>query len=107
MEEKSANQTTVTDNVDNATVRTESVELISGSGLKDYSIVVGSFSLKANAIGLQNTLKSAGYDAQIAYNSGINMYRVVASTFASKSEAVSSRNQFRQKYPDAWLLFKK
>jgi cell division septation protein DedD len=107
LEEKSANQTTVTDNVDNATVRTESVELISGSGLKDYSIVVGSFSLKANAIGLQNTLKSAGYDAQIAYNSGINMYRVVASTFASKSEAVSSRNQFRQKYPDAWLLFKK
>jgi cell division protein FtsN len=63
--------------------------------------------LKANAEGLQSTLKSAGYDAQVAYNAGINMYRVVASTFDSKADAVNSRNHFRAKYPDAWLLFKK
>ena len=64
--------------VDNATVRSEDVSLISGSGLSSYSVVVGSFSLKANAEGLASTLKSAGYDAQIALNTERNMYRVVA-----------------------------
>lgn len=94
--------------VDNATVRSEDVSLISGSGLSSYSVVVGSFSLKANAEGLASTLKSAGYDAQIALNTERNMYRVVASTFADKSAAVKSRNQLRAgKYPDAWLLLKK
>lgn len=103
-----ATQTTVVDNVDNATVRTEDVTLVSGAGLQSYSVVVGSFSLKANAEGLQNTLKSAGYDAQIAYNSARNMYRVVASTHSDKASAVASRNQFRSSnYPDAWLLYKK
>ena len=105
--EKPVTETQVTDNYDNVSTRTEDVTLVSGSGLKSYSVVVGSFSLKANAEGLQNTLKNAGYDAQIAYNSARNMYRVVASTFDSKGSAVQSRDQFRSKYPDAWLLFKK
>ena len=94
--------------VDNATVRSEDVSLVSGSGLSSYSVVVGSFSLKANAEGLASTLKSAGYDAQIALNTERHMYRVVASTFADKAAAVKSRNQLRAgKYPDAWLLLKK
>ena len=105
--EKPVTETKVTDNYDNVSTRTEDVTLVSGSGLKSYSVVVGSFSLKANAEGLQNTLKNAGYDAQVAYNSARNMYRVVASTFDSKGSAVQSRDQFRSKYPDAWLLFKK
>ena len=108
--EKSADQTTVT-NVDNATVRTEDVTVVSGPGLKAYSVVVGSFSLKTNAEGMQNTLKQGGYDAQIAYNSSINMYRVVASTYVDKASAVQSRDAIRgsQYNPksDAWLLFKK
>lgn len=94
--------------VDNATVRQENVSLVSGSGLQNFSVVVGSFSLKANAEGLANTLKSAGYDAQIAFNQERNMYRVIASTFVDKAGAVKSRNELRAgKYPDAWLLFKK
>ena len=105
--EKPVSQTTVVDYTDNAAVRSESVTLVSGAGLKNYSVVVGSFSLKANAEGLQGTLKSAGYDAQIVYNPSNNFYRVVAATFDLKSDAVSSRDQFRSKYPDAWLLFKK
>ena len=76
-----------------------------------FSLLVFFFtppSLKANAEGLANTLKSAGYEAQIVFNSARNMYRVVASTFADKSGAVKSRNQLRAgKYPDAWLLLKK
>lgn len=93
--------------VDNATVRQENVELVDGAGLQAYNVVVGSFQLKANAEGLQSTLKSAGYAAQIVYNSERNMYRVVASTHADKASAVQSRNQFRSgNYPDAWLLYK-
>lgn len=93
--------------VENATVRQENVELIDGAGLQAYSVVVGSFQLKANAEGLQSTLKSAGYAAQIVYNSDRNMYRVVATTSADKATAVQSRNQLRSgNYPDAWLLYK-
>ncbi len=105
--EKPATSTTVVDNYDNVSVRTENVSVVSGSGLKSYSVVVGSFSLKANAEGSQNTLKSAGYDAQIVYNAERNMYRVVASTFDQKGDAVRSRDAFRANYADAWLLYKK
>ena len=101
-----ANETVVYDNVDNAVVRQESVQLINGSGLKSFSVVVGSFSVKSNAEGLQQTLRNAGYDAQIVYNGARNMYRVVASTFSDKASAVRSRNEFKAgKYPDAWLLY--
>lgn len=105
-----ATQTTVS-NVDNATVRSESVTVVSGEGLQAFSVVVGSYSLKANADGVQSTLKAGGYNAQIVYNSAINMYRVVASTFNDKGQAVQSRDAIRgsQYNPkgDAWLLFKK
>lgn len=109
LETAPAAETTVTamTDVENATVRQESVSLVAGSGLQNYSVVVGSFGVKANAEGLYNQLKSAGYDAQIVQGDR-NMYRVVASTFADKTGAVKSRNELRAgKYPDAWLLFKK
>ncbi len=98
-------QTQVTDNADNVSVRQERVSIISGSGLLNYSVVVGSFSVIANAEGLQQRLKNAGYAAQIVKNEERNMYRVVASTFNNKNEAVQSRDQLRATYPDAWLLF--
>jgi cell division protein FtsN len=107
LETRSANNTQVVDNTDNVRVTQERVSLVSGSGLKNFSVVVGSFSLKSNAEGLQNTLKAAGYDAQIAYNSERNMYRVVAATYDNKLDAARSRDQFRSQYPDAWLLFAK
>ena len=93
--------------VNSVPVRSESVSLVSGAGLKAYSVVCGSFSLKANAEGLQRKLTNAGYTAQIAYNDGNKMYRVVASTFDDKASAVQSRTVLRNTYPDAWLLYKK
>lgn len=98
-------ETTVVDNLDNVQVKQESVSLVNGSGLKNFSVVVGSFSLVANAEGLQQTLKNAGYDAQVVKNTERNMYRVVAATFDNKIDAAASRNEFRAKYPDAWLLY--
>lgn len=103
--EKPANETVVVDNVDNVPVRKESLSVVNGAGLKNFSVVVGSFSVQANAEGLQSTLKSRGYDAQIAYNSSNQMYRVVAGTYDVKTDAVRSRNELRSEYPDAWLLF--
>ncbi len=105
VEARPATDARVVDNLDNVSVRQESVLLISGSGLKAFSVVVGSLGLISNAEGLQQRLKSAGYDAQIVKNEDKNMYRVVASTFAGKADAVYSRDQLRATYPDAWLLF--
>ena len=79
--------------------------MIYGTGLKNYSVVVGSFSVVANAEGLQQRLQNAGYASQIVKNEDRNMYRVIASTFDSKADAVQSRDQLRATYPDAWLLF--
>lgn len=100
-----ANQTQVTDNYDNVSVRQERVSVINGDGLSDFSVVVGSFSVIANAEGLQQKLRNAGYNAQIVKNEERNMYRVVAATFANKADAVRSRDNLRSTYPDAWLLF--
>lgn len=86
-------------------VTPEKVTVVSGPGLKAYSVVCGSFSLKANAEGLQSNLKKKGYEAQIALNNERKLYRVIASTFDQKSDAVDSRNKLRATYPDAWLLY--
>lgn len=103
--EKPSNETTVVDNSDNVAVQKENLSVVDGAGLKNFSVVVGAFRVKASAENRQQELKNAGYAAQIAYNSERNLYRVVASTFDSKTDAVQSRNQLRSKYPDAWLLF--
>lgn len=105
--ERPATETTVVDNTDNVAVRSEDFTLVDGSGLSNFSVVVGSFGVKANAEGLQSQLKAAGKDAQIVYNSERNLYRVVATTFATKSEAARSRDQLIGQYPGAWLLYKK
>jgi len=99
------NRAQVVDNSDNVVVRQERVSMIYGTGLKNYSVVVGSFSVVANAEGLQQRLQNAGYASQIVKNEDRNMYRVIASTFDSKADAVQSRDQLRATYPDAWLLF--
>ncbi len=76
---KQANQTTVS-NVDNTPVRSEDVTLISGTGLKQFSVVVGSFGLKSNAEGMQSLLKQGGYDAQIVFNPQNNTSKSMTTT---------------------------
>ncbi len=103
--EKPSTDTKVMDNSDNTPVSQEKLSVVSGAGLKNFSVVVGAFRVKASAENRQQELKNAGYEAQIAYNAERNLYRVIASTFDAKADAVQSRNQLRTKYPDAWLLF--
>ncbi|MBR1800963.1 MAG: SPOR domain-containing protein [Bacteroidaceae bacterium] len=98
-------QTVTTTPVTNESTRTENLTLVSGAGLKAFSVVVGSFSIKANAENLQKTLNGQGYAAQLAMNPQ-GMYRVIASTFDDLNSAVQSRNALRSQFADAWLLRK-
>ena len=98
-------QTVTTAPVASENTRSENLTLVSGAGLKAYSVVVGSFSIRANADNLQRTLTNNGYAAQIATNPQ-GMFRVIASTFDDLGSAVQSRNALRSQYPDAWLLRK-
>jgi cell division septation protein DedD len=109
LQEKAADNTQVMDNGDNVQVRQETVSVVNGEGLNNFSVVVGSFSLKANAEGLQSTLKQQGYNAQVVVNKNVEpaMYRVIATTFATKSEAAASRASLQEKFPGAWLLYAK
>ena len=86
-------------NYDNVPVRQEDVSVVGGGALKAYSVVVGSFSVKSNAVGLVSRLRQSGY------NSARNMYRVVATTYNDKGSAVQSRTKLRGEFPDAWLLY--
>ncbi len=97
---------TATPDYSNVSVRTEDVSLVAGSGLKAYSVVVGSFGIETNAVNLQNKLKEQGYDAQVA-KSTENMYRVIISTHNEKAAAAQMRDKVISQYQGAWLLYKK
>ena len=95
------------------TVREEKVLLVSGDGLKAYSVVCGSFGVKANADGLKTKLDADGYDAKVVYNAERNMYRVVVSSFDDRVQAAQARDNFKAKYSNnpefqkSWLLYAK
>ena len=93
------------------TVREEKVQLVSGEGLKAYSVVCGSFGVKANADGLKAKLDKDGYSAKGVYNADRNMYRVIVSSFDSREDAARARDSFKAKYANnaefqkSWLLY--
>lgn len=98
---------------DTSGVRQEKVTVVSGTdGLKDYSVVAGSFGVKANADGLKDWLDAQGYNATIAFNAEKAMYRVIVNSFADKAAAAEARQAFKAKYPNrsdfqgAWLLYR-
>ena len=97
---------TPTTDYSNVSVRSEDVTLVNGTGLKAYSVVVGSFGVQANAVALQNKLTGQGYQAQVV-KSPSNMYRVIISTHNDKISAAQSRDKVRSTYADAWLLYQK
>ena len=90
----------------------EKVELVSGEGLRAYSVVCGSFGVKSNADGLKAQMDNEGYNAKVVYNAQNNMYRVIVESFDTRSEAARARDAFKAKYPNrkdfqgAWLLYR-
>lgn len=94
----------------NASVRQEKVTAISGedaSGLKRYSVVIGSFKNKTNAVALKERMQNAGYSPILAQNEQ-GMLRVIVTSFNDKADAADSRDAIKAKYApnfqDAWLL---
>ena len=97
---------TTTKVADTSGVRQEKVTVVSGNeGLKDYSVVAGSFGVKA-------WLDGQGYHSTIAFNADKAMYRVIVNSFADKTAAAEARDAFKAKYPNrsdfqgAWLLYR-
>ena len=94
-------------------VRQEKITVVSGaSGLKEYSVVCGSFGLKANAESLKDYLETQGYQPTIAFNEEAKMYRVIVSSYNDRAAAAAARDAFKAKYPNrddfkgSWLLYK-
>ncbi|MDR1724424.1 MAG: SPOR domain-containing protein [Tannerella sp.] len=94
-------------------VKSEKVKLANGedeSGLKRYSVVIGSFKNKTNAYSLKERMIAEGYRPVVAEND-YGMLRVIVSSFDSKADAARSRDNIKSKYApnfqDAWLLERK
>ena len=100
--------------VSNADVRHEKVTVVSGTedSLLDYSVVCGSFGIKANAEGVKSSLEAEGYSPIIVFNADAATYRVVVSTHPDRASAAAARDAFKAKHPDrkdfqaSWLLYR-
>ncbi|MCD8184595.1 MAG: SPOR domain-containing protein [Bacteroides sp.] len=105
-------ETKVVENAPVGTIRQEKVTVVGAGNLKDYSVVCGSFGVKANAENLKDFLDKEGYNAVIAFNADAAMYRVIVSTYADRTSAANARDAFKAKYPNrkdfqgAWLLYR-
>ena len=84
--------------VSDAEVRHEKVTVVSGneSGLQDYSVVCGSFGIKANAEGVKRDLEAEGYSPFIVFNADAATYRVV----------VKAKHPDRKDFQASWLLYR-
>lgn len=97
-------------------VREERVTVVTGDGLKDFSVVCGSFGVKANADVLKEQLASEGYKTLVVENNdapaGAARYRVIVGTYDDRASAAAARDAFKAKYPNrtdfqgAWLLYR-
>ncbi len=100
--------------VSNESVREERVTVASGSedSLKDYSVICGSFGLKANAEALKKDLVADGYNSIIMYNPDSGMYRVAIGSYSDKAAAIQARNAFKARFPnrkdfqESWILYR-
>ena len=94
-----------------ANVTEEKVTVVTGSGLKAYSVVCGSFGVKANADNLKAYLDGEGYSALVVFNADKAMYRVIVSTYDDRYSAAQARDTFKARYPSrsdfqgSWLLY--
>lgn len=88
-------------------VKKEKVTAIEGSGLKRFSVVVGSFINKTNASSLKEIMGNQGYKAILVQNQQ-DMYRVIVASFDDRAGAAAERDRLKSEYypdfQDAWLL---
>lgn len=80
---------------------------VSGPQLFMYGIVVGSFSLEANAKGLADRLTSNGYTPTIIKDVMVSpeMFRVVQATTNNKNSVPTLLEKAKENYPGSWVLY--
>ena len=89
--------------------RNEAFKIVLGdetSSAKKYHVVVGSFRNYDNALNLQATLKSEGYNALIARNEQ-EMYRVIIDSSNTYNDARYVITGIKSRFSDAWVLIHK
>ncbi|MDR2233415.1 MAG: SPOR domain-containing protein [Tannerella sp.] len=100
----------VTKSASSTDTRQERITPISGensSGLRLYSVVIGSFVNRTNAYSLKERMEKDGYSPILAENEQ-GMLRVIVTSYDNRSDAELSRDAIRSRYypnfQDAWLL---
>jgi len=95
----------------NVAVQQEKVTALDGAVIQQYSVVVGSFLNRTNAVSLKDRMANQGYNAFLALNEARGMYRVIVATFNDRARAAAERDRIKEKYypnefQDAWILDK-
>ena len=84
-------------------VRQERVTVVTGDGLKDFSVVCGSFGVKANADALKEQLAAEGYKTLVVENveapAGAARYRVIVGTFDDRASAAAAPRTRSRNHP--------
>lgn len=70
---------------------------------KYYRVQTGSFSVKANAINLENRLKQSGFDTSIVQVYGL--YKVQIGTFKNKANAEAILKKVREDGFNAFVTY--
>jgi len=90
-------------------VQKEKVTVVDGAGIQQYSVVIGSFFSKTNAVSLRDRMANQGFRSLLAQNER-GMFRVIVATFSDKASAAAERDRIKDKYypdfQDAWILDK-
>lgn len=82
------------------TVKTEKITPVYSSdanGLKTYSVVIASLSVKPNAEALKALMEQQGYNIILAQNDS-GMYRVIIGSYDDKSSAINEKNRIESKF---------
>ena len=90
--------------------RQERISPVAGenaSGIRLYSVVIGSFTNSTNAYSLKERMQNEGYTPVLAENEQ-RMLRVIVTSFDTRVDAERSRDAIRSRYypnfQDAWIL---
>ena len=88
-------------------VQKEKVTVVDGAGIQQFSVVIGSFTVKTNADSLRDRMANQGFKSFLAQNER-GMYRVIVATYSDKANAVAERDRVKDRYypdfQDAWIL---
>lgn len=85
---------------DTEPIRTEEIQAVDPrdtAGLRAYSVVIASLSVKPNAEALKSRMEQEGYNVILAQNTQ-GMYRVIIASYDDKASAVNEKNTIRNKY---------